>query len=104
VQEHANPLALQHGIESVQGALTGANIAKVDKKTGKLKIKKIGVTKAALRPAKTIRQAMDGAAVPSISRLTTKARQLKHIARRARSRRIHSPPLRFRLPISPAMA
>jgi hypothetical protein len=63
VHQHANPLALQHGIESVQGALTGANIAKVDKKTGKLKIKKIGVAKAALRPAKTVRQALDGAAV-----------------------------------------
>jgi hypothetical protein len=63
VQQHANPLALQHGIESVQGALTGANIAKVDKKTGKLKIKKIGLARAALRPAKTVRQALDGAAV-----------------------------------------
>lgn len=63
VQQHANPLALQHGLESVQGALTGANVAKVDKKTGKLKVKKIGVAKAALRPAKSVRGAIDGAAV-----------------------------------------
>jgi hypothetical protein len=63
VQQHANPLALQHGIESVQGALTGANIAKVDKKTGKVKVKKLGVAKAALRPAKTMRDALDGASL-----------------------------------------
>jgi hypothetical protein len=63
VQQHANPLALQHGIESVQGALTGANIAKVDKKTGKVKVRKLGVAKAALRPAKTVRDAIDGASV-----------------------------------------
>jgi hypothetical protein len=63
VQQHANPLALQHGIESVQGALTGANIAKVDKKTGKVRVKKLGVAKAALRPAKTMRDALDGASV-----------------------------------------
>lgn len=62
-QQHVNPVALQHGIESVQGALTEARIAKVDKNTGKLKIKKLGVAKAALRPAKTMRQAIDGAAL-----------------------------------------
>lgn len=62
-QQHVNPVALQHGIESVQGALTEAKVAKIDKKTGKLKIKKLGVAKAALRPAKTMRQAIDGASL-----------------------------------------
>jgi hypothetical protein len=62
-QQNINPLALQHGIEAVQGALTGANVAKIDKNTGKVKIKKFGVAKAALRPAKTLRQALDGASL-----------------------------------------
>lgn len=62
-QQHVNPVILQHGIESVQGALTEAKVAKIDKKTGKLKIKKIGVAKAVLRPAKTMRQAIDGASL-----------------------------------------
>lgn len=62
-KDNVNPVALQHGIESVQGALTEAKIVKVDKNTGKLKIRKIGVAKAALRPAKTMRKALDGAAL-----------------------------------------
>jgi hypothetical protein len=62
-QQHVNPVVLQHGIESVQGALTEAKIAKVDKDTGRIKIKKVGVARAALQPAKTLRRALDGAAV-----------------------------------------
>jgi hypothetical protein len=62
-QQHVNPVALQHGIEAVQGALAEAKIAKVDKNTGRIKIKKVGVARAALQPAKTLRRALDGAAV-----------------------------------------
>jgi hypothetical protein len=62
-QQHVNPVALQHGIEAAQGALTEAKIAKVDKNTGRIKIKKVGVARAALQPAKTLRRALDGAAV-----------------------------------------
>ena len=61
-RRHVNPLALQHGIEAIHGALTEAKIAKRDK-TGKLKIRKFGVAKAALRPSKTLRRALDGAAL-----------------------------------------
>lgn len=62
-QQHLNPLALQHGIEAAQGALTGAGIAKVDKNTGRMKIKKVGVARAALQPTRTLRRALDGAAL-----------------------------------------
>lgn len=61
--KHVNPVALQHGIESVQGALTEAKIAKVDKTTGRLKIKKVGVARAVIQPTRTLRRAIDGAAV-----------------------------------------
>lgn len=62
-QQHLNPLALRHGIDSVQGALTESKIAKVDKGTGKIKIRKLGVARAAIQPAKTLRRAVEGAAV-----------------------------------------
>lgn len=62
-KQHINPLALQHGIESLHGALTEAQVAKVDKRTGKLKVRKFGVAKAAFRPANTLRRAIDGAAL-----------------------------------------
>lgn len=62
-QQHVNPVALQHGIEAVQGALTESRIAKIDKSTGKLKVKKLGIARAAIRPTKTLRQAIDGAAL-----------------------------------------
>jgi hypothetical protein len=61
-RQYVNPVALQHGIEAVQGALTGAQVAKVDR-AGNLKIRKFGVAKAALRPSKTLRRALDGAAL-----------------------------------------
>jgi len=62
-RQHINPLALQHGIDAIEGALTEARVAKRDK-TGKLKIRKFGVATAALRPSKTVRRAVDGAALP----------------------------------------
>lgn len=61
-RQHVNPLALQHGIEAIQGALTEAQIAKMDKR-GRLKVKKFGTAKAALWPSKTLRRALDGAAL-----------------------------------------
>lgn len=61
-REHVNPLVLQHGIEAIQGALTEAQVAKMDK-AGKLKIRKFGVAKAAVRPSRTLRRAIDGAAL-----------------------------------------
>ena len=61
-RQHVNPLALQHGIEAIQGALTEAQIAKMDK-DGKLKIRKFGAAKAAVRPSKTLRRALGGAAL-----------------------------------------
>lgn len=62
-RQHVNPLVLQHGIEAIEGALIEARVAKRDK-SGKLKIRKFGVAKAALRPSKTLRRALDGAALP----------------------------------------
>ncbi|HEY6314140.1 MAG TPA: hypothetical protein VIY52_25540 [Streptosporangiaceae bacterium] len=62
-QQHVNPLALQHGIEAAQGALSGSGIAKIDKNTGRMKIKKVGVARAALQPTRTLRRALDGAAL-----------------------------------------
>jgi hypothetical protein len=41
-RQHVNSLALQHGIEAIQGALTEAQITKRDR-AGKLKIRKFGV-------------------------------------------------------------
>jgi hypothetical protein len=62
-QQHINPLALQHGIESVQGALTGSGVAKIDKNTGRMKIKKTGVARAAVQPTRALRKAVEGAAL-----------------------------------------
>jgi len=62
-RQYVHPLVLQHGIEAIQGALTEAQIAKRDK-AGKLKIRKFGAAKAALRPSKTLRRALEGAALP----------------------------------------
>lgn len=63
VQQHINPLAVQHGIESVHGALTGSGIAKIDKDTGRMKIKKTGVVRAAVQPTRALRRAAEGAAI-----------------------------------------
>jgi hypothetical protein len=62
-QQHVNPVLLQHGVDAVQDALLESKVAKIDKKTGKLKVRKLGVAKAAIRPGQTVRQAIDGAAV-----------------------------------------
>lgn len=62
-QQHVNPILLQHGIEAVHDALIESKVAKIDKRTGKLKVRKLGVAKAAIRPGQTVRQAIDGAAV-----------------------------------------
>jgi hypothetical protein len=62
-QQHVNPVLLQQGVEAVQDALIESKVAKVDRKTGKLKVRKLGVAKAALRPGQTVRKAIDGAAV-----------------------------------------
>jgi len=62
-QQHANPVLLHHGMEAVQDALIESKVAKVDRKTGKLKVRKLGVAKAAIRPGQTVRKAIDGAAV-----------------------------------------
>jgi hypothetical protein len=56
-------VTLQHGVSAVKGALSNSGVAKVDKKSGELHVRKLGVAKAALRPTKTIRKAVDGAAL-----------------------------------------
>ncbi|HTZ91093.1 MAG TPA: hypothetical protein VMB74_01750 [Streptosporangiaceae bacterium] len=61
-QQHINPLALQHGIESVQGALTESGVAKIDKSTGRMRIKKTGIARAAVQPTRAMRKAVEGAA------------------------------------------
>lgn len=62
-QQHINPLAAQHGIKSVQGALTESGVAKIDKNTGRMKIKKTGIARAAIQPARALRRAAEGAAL-----------------------------------------
>lgn len=62
-QQHVNPVLLQHGIDAVQDALIESKVAKIDKRTGKLKVRKLGVAKAAIRPGQTARQAIEGAAI-----------------------------------------
>ena len=54
---------MQHGVEAVQDALIESKVAKVDKRTGKIKVRKLGVAKAVIRPGQTVRKAIDGAAV-----------------------------------------
>jgi hypothetical protein len=54
---------VQHGVAAVRSALTDSGLAKEDKKTGELHVKKLGLAKAALRPTKTLRKAVDGAAL-----------------------------------------
>jgi hypothetical protein len=54
---------VQHGIDSVQGALTESGVAKIDKNTGRMKIKKTGIARAAIQPARALRRAGEGAAL-----------------------------------------
>ena len=61
--QKVDPATIQHGLDSMHGALTASKVAKTDRKTGKLRIKKTGLVRAAIRPGKTIRKAIDGAAI-----------------------------------------
>jgi hypothetical protein len=61
-------------------ALIESKVAKIDKKTGKLKVRKLGVAKAAIRPRQTVRQAMDGAALGDSSPSSTPAATSGHNA------------------------
>ena len=61
--QHVNPVLLQHSVEAIQDALIESKVAKVDRKTGKLKVRKTGIARAAIRPGQTVRKAIDGAAV-----------------------------------------
>lgn len=50
-----------YGAVAVQGAMIEAGVAKVDKRTGQVKIRRRGVIRAALRPIHTVRKALQGA-------------------------------------------
>jgi hypothetical protein len=64
-QQHVNPLALQHSVEAVQDALTGANLARPDEETGKLKVNPLGVAKAVFSPQQTALQAVQSVSLTS---------------------------------------
>ena len=53
--------SIKKGLHAALGALETSGIAKVDRQSGEVKIKKFGVARAALRPTKTIRKAINGA-------------------------------------------
>jgi hypothetical protein len=57
----AKPDSVKKGVHAALGALESSGIAKVDRKSGEVKVKKLGLAKAALRPGKTIRKAINGA-------------------------------------------
>lgn len=57
----AKPDALRKGVHVALGALESSGLAKVDRESGEVKVKKLGLAKAALRPGKTIRKAINGA-------------------------------------------
>jgi len=50
-----------YGTAAVHGAMIEAGVAKIVKKPGKVKVKKFGTGKAALRPTRTARKAFTGA-------------------------------------------
>lgn len=58
---HVDADSVKKGAHVALGALEGSGLTKVDRKTGEVKVKKLGVAKAALRPAKTFRKAINGA-------------------------------------------
>ena len=78
--QHINPLAAQHGIESLQGALTESGIAKVDKNTGRMKIKKTGIARAAIQPTRALRRAAQGAALSEHLKAYNESRAARHQA------------------------
>jgi hypothetical protein len=53
--------AIVQRVDLVRGALEESGVAKVDKKTGRLRMSKIGVAKATIRPTSTLRRAVQGA-------------------------------------------
>jgi hypothetical protein len=53
--------SVKKGVHAALGALETSGLAKVDRKTGEVKVRKLGIAKAALRPTKTIRNAINGA-------------------------------------------
>jgi hypothetical protein len=52
---------VKRGAHAALGALEGSGLTKVNRNTGEVKVKKLGVAKAALRPGKTLRKAINGA-------------------------------------------
>jgi hypothetical protein len=78
--QHINPLAAQHGIESLQGALTESGVAKIDKNTGQMKIKKTGIARAAIQPTRALRRAAEGAAVSEHLKAYNESRAALHQA------------------------
>jgi hypothetical protein len=59
-QADAHSDQLKKGAHAALGALEGSGVAKINKQTGEIKIKKIGAVKAVLRPTKTFRKAVNG--------------------------------------------
>jgi hypothetical protein len=78
--QHINPLAAQHGIESLQGALTESGVAKIDKNTGRMKIKKTGIARAAIQPTRALRKAAEGAALSEHLKAYSESRAARHQA------------------------
>jgi len=58
----AKPDTVRKGVHAALGALESSGLAKVDRESGEVKVKKLGLAKAALRPGQTLRKAMNGAA------------------------------------------
>jgi hypothetical protein len=79
-KQHINPLAAQHGIESLQGALTESGVAKIDKNTGRMKIKKTGIARAAIQPTRALRRAAEGAALSEHLKAYNESRAARHQA------------------------
>src|ERR1700684_3322608 len=57
---HVDAGSVKKGAHAALGALEGSGLTKVDRRTGEVKVKKSGVAKAALRPAKTLCKAING--------------------------------------------
>jgi len=53
--------SVRKGVQAALGALESSGLAKVDRRSGEVKVRKLGLAKAALRPAKTIRKAINSA-------------------------------------------
>lgn len=55
------PDSVKKGVHAALGALETSGLAKVDRSSGEIKVKKLGLAKAAFRPGKTLRKAINGA-------------------------------------------